>query len=139
MAKTILIVDDSSSLRTVVKMALQRAGYRVSVIAPRRPGGRFREDVAGARVYGFPMPTFGSGFVGYVAEFAYANAVMYALALWLLVREGVDIVHAHNPPDTFFPLGAFLRLLGKRFVFDHHDLAPEMYAARTGGRPNPLL
>ncbi|MDE2456335.1 MAG: response regulator, partial [Burkholderiales bacterium] len=29
MAKTILIVDDSGSLRTVVRMTLERAGYDV--------------------------------------------------------------------------------------------------------------
>jgi glycosyltransferase involved in cell wall biosynthesis len=50
------------------------------------------------------------------------------LSLVALLREGFDVVHAHNPPDTFFPIGAWYKLLGKRFVFDHHDLAPEMYA-----------
>src|SRR5690606_19107011 len=52
------------------------------------------------------------------------------LSLWIAVRRGVDVVHAANPPDTLFVIGAAFRLLGRKFVFDHHDLAPEIYLSR---------
>jgi glycosyltransferase involved in cell wall biosynthesis len=57
----------------------------------------------------------------------------------VLLREGFDIIHVHNPPDTFVFIAAFYKLLGKRFVYDHHDLAPELYYARFGGTGNPLI
>jgi glycosyltransferase involved in cell wall biosynthesis len=53
-----------------------------------------------------------------------------------LAGRGFDVIHACNPPETFWLLGWFWRLFGKRFLFDHHDLSPEMYAAkfeRTSG------
>jgi glycosyltransferase involved in cell wall biosynthesis len=46
--------------------------------------------------------------------------------------RGFDVIHACNPPDTYWLLGLGWRLLGKRFVFDHHDLAPEVYSAKFG-------
>ena len=46
--------------------------------------------------------------------------------------RGFDVIHACNPPETFWLLGWFWRLFGKRFLFDHHDLSPEMYAAKFG-------
>src|SRR5262249_1430824 len=45
-------------------------------------------------------------------------------------RDGFDVIHAHNPPDTLFVVGAVHRLFGKKFVFDHHDLSPELYRSR---------
>jgi len=116
--------------------ALLRAGYRVSVIAPRGPSGRVFEVVDGVHVYEFPSPPEAHGFLGYLWEYGYATLVMSTMSLVVLLREGFDILHAHNPPDTFFPAAVFYKLLGKRFVYDHHDLAPELYGARfTSGGP----
>jgi glycosyltransferase involved in cell wall biosynthesis len=44
------------------------------------------------------------------------------------------VVQACNPPDTFWVLGGFFKLLGRRFVFDQHDLCPELYESRFGRR-----
>jgi len=55
---------------------------------------------------------------------------MFLLSLLVSIRQGFDVIHAHNPPDTLALLAAPYKLLGRRFVFDHHDLAPEMYEAR---------
>ena len=61
---------------------------------------------------------------------------IWVVSLWVLLTKGFDIVHAHNPPDTLVLIAAFYKMLGKRFVFDHHDLAPEMYRALfDGGNP----
>jgi glycosyltransferase involved in cell wall biosynthesis len=48
--------------------------------------------------------------------------------------RGFDVIHACNPPDLFFLIGGFFRLLGKKFVFDHHDINPELYVAKFGRR-----
>src|SRR5207248_5628621 len=52
---------------------------------------------------------------------------------------GFDVIHAHNPPDTFVFIAMLYKLFGKRFVFDHHDLSAEMYQARLSGRGNPMV
>src|SRR5213075_735869 len=54
--------------------------------------------------------------------------------LVVLRRRGFDVIHAANPPDTFWALALLYKLFGKRYVFDHHDLCPELYVARFGPR-----
>ena len=51
------------------------------------------------------------------------------------MRSGFDVIHAHNPPDTLFLVALPFKLLGKRFVFDHHDLCPELYQSRYSAEP----
>lgn len=117
--------------------ALRDAGYQVSVIAPRAPGQSWTQLLDGIQVYRFPAPPGGGGVLGYAFEFAYATFAMLLLSLWVAIRRGVDIVHAANPPDTLFVVGGVLKLFGKKFVFDHHDLSPEIYLSRfKEPRPN---
>src|SRR5262249_13683884 len=71
---------------------------------------------------------------GYFFEYVYFTVGCLVLSIYAACRDGVDVVHAHNPPDTLFLVGAFHRLLGRRFVFDHHDLSPELYLSRFGMR-----
>jgi len=128
--------------------ALLGDGWRVSCISPRPSNTHSWQGVfEGVTVYYFPAPPELGGFLGYLVEYGYATFMMTLLTMWVLVRHGFDVLHVHNPPDTFFWLGALVRLLGKKFIFDHHDLSPEMYDARnengTGrkdGRPgNPIV
>ena len=56
------------------------------------------------------------------------------LSLKVLFGRGFDVLHACNPPDTIFIIGGFYKLLGKKFVFDHHDINPELYEAKFGKR-----
>jgi glycosyltransferase involved in cell wall biosynthesis len=49
------------------------------------------------------------------------------------------VIHAHNPPDMLVVVALFYKLFGKRFVFDHHDLSPEMYYARFRGKGSPKV
>jgi glycosyltransferase involved in cell wall biosynthesis len=119
--------------------ALVDAGYSVTVICPRRDGQPRSETVNGVRVIRYRRPPTGSGLWGYLLEYGYATAVAFLLSLWVAIRGGFDVVHSHNPPDTMFVIGAFFKLFGKRYVFDHHDLSPEMYNARFGGQGNPLV
>jgi glycosyltransferase involved in cell wall biosynthesis len=110
--------------------ALLEQGYEVSVICPREGDQRWSECVDGVHVFRFPHPPDGNGVLGFAFEFAYATLAILALSLWVALRHGVDVVHAANPPDTLFVVGACFRLMGKQFVFDHHDLAPEVYQTR---------
>jgi glycosyltransferase involved in cell wall biosynthesis len=119
--------------------ALAAAGYRVSVICPSARGQPWREILGGVRVYRFPAPPAANGFLGYLWEYGYSMVATFVISLLVLLREGFDVVHAHNPPDTFVLIAAFYKLLGKRFVYDHHDLAPGAYYARFGGNGNRLV
>ena len=111
-------------------VALARAGYRVSVICPATRAQVCHEVVDGVRAYRFRSPAPAEGFFGYLLEYGYCTAMSFFLSLWIFWREGFDVMHVHNPPETFAFIGAFYKLFGKRFVFDHHDLSPEMYRAR---------
>lgn len=110
--------------------ALRDAGCTVTVIAPRASGQPWAEDVDGVRVHRFPAPPGGSGVLSYAIEFGYASLAILIVAVWVWLRRGVDVVHAANPPDTLFVVGAVFKLLGKKYVFDQHDLAPETYLSR---------
>ena len=117
--------------------ALVQAGYRVTVICPSSKGQPFHEELNGVQVYRYPAPPSANGFIGYVAEYGYSMIASFVLSLLVFLRGGFDVVHAHNPPDTFVFIAGFYKLFfGKRFVYDHHDLAPEMYRARfpEGGK-----
>ena len=118
---------------------LVAAGCDVSVISPRRTGQSWRETVDGVRVYRFPAPVGSSGAAGYIYEYAGAMVAMFVISLALCIRRNFDVVHAHNPPDTLFLIGAIYKAFGKRFVFDHHDLAPELYLARFGNQGNTAI
>ncbi len=120
-------------------VALTEAGYQVTVIAPRLKEQLWCESVGGVQVYRFPAPPGGNGFLGYLWEYGYSVTATFILSLYVFLRKGFDVVHAHNPPDLFVFIAAFYRLFGKRFIYDHHDLAPEMYYARLGGSGNRLI
>jgi glycosyltransferase involved in cell wall biosynthesis len=109
---------------------LRDRGYEVSVICPREGDEPWRECVDGVHVYRFPHPPSGDGVLGYAMEFGFATLAMLLLSVWVALRRGVDVVHAANPPDTLFVVGAVFKLFGKCYIFDHHDLAPEVYLSR---------
>jgi glycosyltransferase involved in cell wall biosynthesis len=113
--------------------ALTQAGHRVTVIAPALPGQPWHEVENGVTTYRYPAPTSVTGIIGFVWEYSYSLAASFALSLLVFFRTGFDVVHAHNPPDLFVFIAAFYKLFGTRFVFDHHDLSPEMFGARFGG------
>lgn len=117
---------------------LTRAGYKVSVISPAGNGQPLREDVNGVQVFRYPVLELGSGLLGYLWEYTYSMAAAFFITAYIFLSRGFDIIHAHNPPDTFALVAAVYKLFGKWFVFDHHDLSPEMYYARFrgGGKPS---
>ncbi len=110
--------------------SLTRAGHAVCVVAPRRRGQPRRELVRGVAVRRFRAPE-GGGVLGLLAEYAVAMVALHAVGIAEL-RRGATVLHLHNPPDTLFGLAALARLLGRRVVFDHHDLFPELVTVRFG-------
>ena len=119
---------------------LARHGAQVSVICPAAKGFtksyELLEDIA---IYRYPLPFDPASPLGFAAEFAWCFVATALLSLRVaLCGRGFDVLHAANPPDTFWLLGRFWQLLGRRFIFDHHDLAPEMFAAKFG-RQSGLL
>ncbi|MGE5504554.1 MAG: glycosyltransferase family 4 protein [Actinomycetota bacterium] len=116
--------------------ALRDAGWVVSVICPATaafPRGHVELD--GIHVWRHPLPAEGEGVLGYGAEYLAALFWEFVLAWRVLFARGFDVIHACNPPETIFLVGGFFKLLlGKRFVFDHHDLGPELFEAKFGKR-----
>lgn len=118
---------------------LVTAGHKVSVVAPRDSQQAAEEEIEGGRVYRYVAPKAAMSFVGYLWEYGYSMVAIFIITLRILWREGFDVIHAHHPPDTFSLIGAFYKLLGKRYVLDHHDLAPELYNARFEGKGNQIV
>ncbi|GIG89315.1 glycosyltransferase family 4 protein [Plantactinospora endophytica] len=119
--------------------ALEAAGYRASVICPRGPKRlAVLPGTAATRIYSFPQPLAGKGVLSFAAEFAWALIAVAGRLLGLMLRTRVDAVQACNPPDVFWVVGLLMRALGRPFVFDHHDLSPELYECKAG-EPRPAV
>lgn len=114
---------------------LRDAGWKVTVISPKGEGGRrWHERIDGIEVFRYPLPTTAAGLVNHLAEYAVAIPATLILALLAWRGRRFDVVHACNPPDFFFPIGWLFQRLGSAFVFDQHDLSPEVYVAQGGRR-----
>jgi glycosyltransferase involved in cell wall biosynthesis len=131
---------------------LKSSGYEVSVVCLRKRTQRqpLSEIVGGVRVYRIPRielfkktPSANLSWLGrlalklraglgYVCEYAYFTSACMAVSFYHFFRHGFDVLHAHNPPDTLFLVALPFKLLGRKFVFDHHDLCPELYRSRYG-------
>ena len=115
--------------------ALRSGGYEVSAICPMGENWTAAYEVLdGIHLWRYPPPPPTRGTLSYVWEFLYCWLQTARLSLTVLARRGFDVVHAANPPDTFWALALVYKLFGKRYVFDHHDLCPELYVARFGER-----
>ncbi|WIM99559.1 glycosyltransferase family 4 protein [Actinoplanes oblitus] len=120
-------------------LSLEAAGFDVTVIAPR--GDRGLKVLPGSqrtRLRPYPVLLYGSGFVSFAGEFLWSFVWITIRLLGEIFRGRAQAVQVCNPPDVYFPLALLVRALGKPWVFDHHDLSPEVYISR-GGDPNPLV
>ena len=127
---------------------LIEAGYKVSIIAIRKYENEKLQDIVnGVNVYRVPLLEVfdkdgkASSWIGkllnkvkstlgYLTEYFYFTAACFFISIYILFKDGFDAIHLHNPPNTIFVVGAFFRIFGKKFVFDHHDLTPELYLSR---------
>lgn len=115
--------------------ALVRHGYQVSVICPKGKNAEASyEFLSGVHVYRHPMPLEARGAKAYLIEYGSALFWEFVLSLKVFFARGFDVLEACNPPDLLFPLGLFYKLFGRRFVFDHHDISPELYEGKFNRR-----
>ncbi|WP_419781959.1 glycosyltransferase family 4 protein [Maridesulfovibrio sp.] len=116
--------------------SLYGAGYTVSIICPTGKGyEEFYEEIDGIHIYRYNLPVEGEGAKGYAVEYSAALWHTFRLA-WKVRREqGFDVIHACNPPDLLFLVALVFKLLYKtKFIFDHHDINPELYEAKFNKR-----
>lgn len=113
-------------------MTLKRSGYDVSVISPQLPqaGSARQETIEGIDIWRFAMPFGGSNKRDFVFEYAWAFVACHLLALRVWRRKPFQVIHVANPPDLFFGLKWLFGWRGIRFIFDQHDLAPELYESK---------
>lgn len=114
--------------------SLTEAGYHVSVICPMGRGwDKAYEEMQGVHIYRYPEPVEAhSGAVAYAREYLHALRHMFRLARKVRREQGFDVIHGCNPPDLIFLLGLRYRMAGVRYLFDHHDVCPELFEAKFG-------
>ncbi len=110
--------------------ALRAAGYAVSVICPKGPGDPSEEIIDGVTLYKYRPARGGSGTTAFLREYVYSFAATAWLCAKAWRRQPYDVLQACNPPDIFWPIALLARLLGVAFVYDHHDLCPELFESR---------
>ncbi|MEV0065442.1 glycosyltransferase family 4 protein [Amycolatopsis sp. NPDC050768] len=108
---------------------LRDAGWEVHVICPQ---GTKRDTEPEAvidevHIHRYPLKAATGGPAGYLQE--YGSAVWHTFRLARRVGP-VDVVHACNPPDLLFLVARMLKRQGAKFIFDQHDLVPELYLSR---------
>jgi len=114
--------------------SLQEAGYSVFAICPKM--GSFTEKyelIDGVHIYRHPLVEAKTK-LGYPGEYLMALFWQTFLAWKIYLKQRFHIIHACNPPDTIFLVALPFKILGCKFVFDHHDLCPELFLTKFGTR-----
>ena len=111
-------------------------GYQVSVICPTGRGwDKEYEELEGVYIYRYPEPPEAhSGAIAYAREWGGALRHMFRLAAKVWAERGFDVIHGCNPPDLIFLLAWRYRKRSVRYLFDHHDVCPELFEAKFGKR-----
>jgi glycosyltransferase involved in cell wall biosynthesis len=112
-------------------LCLRDAGYIVTVLCPK--GKSYRkgyEKIEGIHIYRHPIPEEGRTPAGYVREYGCALFWEFVYTLWIFLRRGFHVIQGCNPPDDIFLVALPFKLLGVRYVFDQHDVNPELYFSK---------
>lgn len=119
--------------------ALTAAGYDVTVVCPKGKGDPEREVLEGVTLLKYRPYAPGGGALSFIIEYAYSFLATAALVFRARRSGKFAVLQACNPPDIFWPIARWLRRRdGTQFVFDHHDLCPELYDSRfPDGRALP--
>ncbi len=117
---------------------LKKYGATVSVISPKGKK-KYREKeivIDGINIFRYRAYEATGGIIPFFIEFLYCFFMTFILTWKVFFKVGFDAIHACNPPETFFVIGLFFKIFGKKFLFDHHDLSPEMYLAKYDKKPS---
>lgn len=108
-------------------------GYTVSVISPTGKGyDKEYEFLQGVHIYRHSLPTEGNGAIGYAMEYGSALWHEYRLARKCYKEVGFDCIHGCNPPDNIWMVAQKFKSKGVDYIFDHHDICPELFEAKFG-------
>jgi glycosyltransferase involved in cell wall biosynthesis len=111
--------------------SLRAAGYEVAVLCPRGKGfEKGYELLEGVHIYRHPMPREGNSAFGYLVEYGCALLWEILYSLWIYLRRGFHVIQGCNPPDNIFLVALPLKLWGVKYIFDHHDVCPELYLSK---------
>ena len=121
--------------------ALADAGWEVNVISPKRPDDPLYKQIRkNLRAYFYPMPTpESSSFWGQALEHLTSLVLGACLTFWIFVRHGFHVFHACNPMDILWLIILPYKILGKKFIFDQHDLTPELYLSLGRGSKKDFI
>lgn len=113
---------------------LQQAGYEVSVLSPMGRGWvKPYEVIDGVHIYRHSEPPEAhSGAVAYAREYLHAMWFWFRLSRKIWKRKPFQVIQGCNPPDLIFLLALWYRLWGVSYMFDHHDVCPELFEAKFG-------
>jgi glycosyltransferase involved in cell wall biosynthesis len=115
--------------------ALRDAGYDVRVICPQMRGHtQSEETIDGIEIHRHWIGKEAGGLTGFFREYTVALSGELRLAWKVWRRHRFKIIHLCNPPDLLFLVAWPFKLFGSRVVYDVHDLWPEMFEAKFGGR-----
>jgi glycosyltransferase involved in cell wall biosynthesis len=111
-------------------VALRDSGFQVSVISPRNKDQSKQSVIDGISVYRYLKPPKSEGYLSYVWEYGYSLLNTFILAVKIYFQRGFSVIHSANPPDFFFLIALLFKPFGVKFIYDQHDLMPEMLLAR---------
>ena len=102
-------------------------GAKVSIICPKMNGYmKSKEIINGIEIYRHPLPLEANGVFGYLLEYSMALFWEFILSVKIFLKNRFQVIHGCNPPDLIFIVALFYKLLGVKYVFDHHDINPEL-------------
>jgi glycosyltransferase involved in cell wall biosynthesis len=116
-------------------VSLQANGYEVTVLCPRAKGYMLRHEVIECvHIYRHPVFKEGNNPLGYLSEYCCALFWEFLYAWWIYIRRGFHVIQGCNPPDNIFLVALPFKLLGVKYIFDHHDANPELYLSKYGDK-----
>jgi glycosyltransferase involved in cell wall biosynthesis len=111
--------------------SLRKEGYEVTVLCPKGKGfERGYELLEGVHIYRHPMPAEANSPFGYMWEYGWALFWEFLYSWWIYLRRGFHVIQGCNPPDDIFLVALPFKIFGVKYIFDHHDVNPELYYSK---------